>query len=74
MSDEIKEILEENYRLKKENKTQCFHCRHNTVGWVNDYDYEEYGLKGKGIVEICHCSNCGADIEYHIDLGDEEDD
>lgn len=66
--------LQENYDRIYNKNTQCFHCRHNTVGWVDDIDYENYGVKGKGFVQICHCSNCGADIEYYINLGDEEDD
>ena len=52
---------------------QCFHCLQNTVCWECDYDYEDYGYEGEGIVQICHCSNCGAEIEYRIPLKNEED-
>ena len=28
--------------------------------------FEDLGYLGEGIVQICHCSNCGAEIEYRI--------
>lgn len=45
---------------------QCFHCGQNTVHWEADFDFEDYGLEGEGIVHVCHCCNCGADIEYYV--------
>ena len=45
---------------------QCFHCLENTVVWDSDYDYEDFGYEGEGIVHICHCANCGAEIEYRV--------
>ena len=54
---------------------QCFHCLHNSVVWDCDYNYEDYEYEGEGIVQICHCTNCGAEIEYRIPinlLDDEE--
>lgn len=45
---------------------QCFHCLQNTVCWDSDFDFEDFGREGKGIVHICHCANCGAEIEYYI--------
>ena len=53
---------------------QCFHCCTNSVSWDNDFDFEDMGYEGEGIVHICHCSNCGAEIEYRIPLGDPEED
>ena len=52
---------------------QCFHCLSNTVCWDSDYDFEDFGLDGEGIVQCCHCSNCGADIQYIIPLDDNEE-
>ncbi len=52
---------------------QCFNCGHNTVGWDNDFSYEDYGLEGEGIVHVLHCSNCGAYIEYFIDIKEDDD-
>ena len=54
---------------------QCFHCGKMAVVWDNDFDFEDYGLEGNGIVHDCHCTNCGADIQYQIcfDSEDEEE-
>ena len=30
-------------------------------------------MKVKGIIHICHCGNCGAQIEYYIPLSDSDD-
>ena len=40
---------------------ECFHCLQKSVIWDSDYGYD-----GEGVVHICHCANCGADIEYRI--------
>ena len=47
---------------------QCFHCLENSVVWECDYDFEDFGYEGEGIVQICHCNNCGAEIEYRIPI------
>lgn len=52
---------------------QCFHCGANAVIWDNDFDFEDFLYEGQGIVHICHCTNCGADIEYRIAIPDEDD-
>ena len=54
---------------------ECFHCREQTVIWDSDYSYEEWGLEGEGIVQVLHCTNCGAEITYYIsDESNEEQD
>lgn len=53
---------------------QCFHCGLKAVIWDCDFDYEDYGLDGDGIVHECHCTNCGAEITYYIDGGKDERD
>lgn len=45
---------------------ECFHCGAIAVVWDSDFMYEEFGLEGDGVVHICHCCNCGAEIEYHV--------
>lgn len=45
---------------------QCFHCLQLTVVWDCDYDFEDFGYEGEVLIHICHCSNCGAEIEYKI--------
>jgi len=52
---------------------QCFHCGHNTVIWDSDFDFDDFGYEGEGLVHQLHCTNCGAEIEYKIpDKQDEE--
>ena len=52
---------------------QCFHCGAYSVYWGADFDFEDYGLEGEGIIHTCHCDNCGADIEYYIRTGEENE-
>ena len=52
---------------------ECFHCGARAVIWDCDYDFEDFGYEGEGIVQTLHCANCGAEIEYRINLGDGED-
>lgn len=47
---------------------ECFHYGLRAVIWDCDYDFEDYGYEGEGIVHACHCSNCGAEIEYRIPI------
>ena len=54
-------------------KATCFHCMQPAVCWDNDFDYEDYGFEGQGIVHACHCGKCGAEILYMIRIDDEED-
>lgn len=51
---------------------ECFHCLQKSVIWDSDFDFEDYGYDGEGIVHVCHCANCGADIEYTIRTDDQD--
>lgn len=51
---------------------QCFHCLNMSVIWDSDFSFEDFGLEGEGIVHVCHCAHCNADIEYFI--REDEDD
>lgn len=51
---------------------ECFHCCTRSVIWDSDFSFEECGYEGEGIVHICHCTNCGAEIEYRIKENEEE--
>lgn len=53
---------------------QCFHCLSNDVIWDSDFDFSDFGYEGEGIVHICHCAECGAEIEYRIKFADKSDD
>lgn len=43
---------------------ECFNCLHNSVIWEADFDFDDYGLDGAGVVHECRCLNCGARITY----------
>ena len=45
---------------------ECFHCGERQVIWDSDFDFEDFGYEGEGIVQILHCMNCGAEIEYRV--------
>jgi transcription elongation factor Elf1 len=51
---------------------ECFHCGHRSVSWDSDFSFEDFGYEGEGIVQCCHCNNCGADIEYRIPIPDDD--
>jgi len=41
----------------------CWICGGKLI-WGCDYDPEDYGYEGQGIVATLHCSSCGADVTY----------
>lgn len=47
---------------------ECFHCGFRSVIWDNDYMFEDLGIEGEGLVHMCHCDHCGAEIEYYVSL------
>lgn len=53
---------------------ECFHCGEGAVIWNSDFTFEDYGEIDKGLVHVCHCANCGAEIEYGISFNEDEDD
>ena len=50
---------------------QCFHCGEYAVIWQADFEFSDFGYEGEGLVQICECTNCGAEIEYRIPIGEE---
>ena len=52
---------------------ECFHCCTKSVIWDSDFDFSDFGYDGEGIVHMCHCTNCGAKIEYRIPIPDEDE-
>ncbi len=53
---------------------QCFHCCNpHSVIWDSDFSFSDMGYEGEGIVHICHCVECGAEIEYRISEDSEEE-
>lgn len=55
-------------------RATCFHCMCDTVVWDNDFSFEDMGYEGEGIVNCCHCTNCGAEIEYRVSTDEDEED
>lgn len=53
---------------------ECFHCGERTVIWDSDFNFEDCGYEGDGIVHMCHCTNCGADIEYRVAIPEDNED
>ena len=51
---------------------ECFHCCTRSVIWDSDFSFEDFGYDGEGIVQVCHCENCGAQILYLIPIGEED--
>lgn len=52
---------------------ECFHCGKRAVGWEIDFNFEDYGIDGDGIVHVCRCNNCDAEILYFIRIDEPED-
>lgn len=53
---------------------ECFHCLTKSVIWDNDFSFEDFGYEGNGIVQICHCTHCGAEIEYKVPINNDSSD
>ena len=47
---------------------ECFHCLKKSVVWDSDFDFSDFDYEGEGVVHICHCTNCGAEIEYRVSV------
>ena len=52
---------------------ECFHCGCMSVIWDADFSFEDFDAPGDGIVHLCHCESCGAQIEYWISCGEEDE-
>ena len=49
---------------------KCWHCRADMI-WGADFDYEDYGYSGEGIVSSFSCSNCEATAEVCLPFNNE---
>lgn len=52
---------------------KCYHCLSESVCWDCDYDCVDFGYEMEGIVQVFHCMNCGAEIEYVIPFNRRDD-
>ena len=57
--------------LQPVNGLPCFHCGHNAVTWDADFMADEYGYDFEGIVHSCHCTHCGAEVIYIVNLAEQ---
>ena len=53
---------------------ECFHCGRRAAVWQSDFNFEDYGFAGDGIVQVLECTNCGAEILYIIKTEEEKSD
>ena len=49
----------------------CWFCG-GQVYWSADFNFEDYGLEGEGVVAVLRCSECGADFEGYLRTDSEE--
>lgn len=51
--------------------THCWFCGNGMI-WGCDFDFEDYGLDGEGVVAILSCPNCKATAEFYSGQDEEE--
>jgi len=57
--------------LSAENKHKCWFCNGEMI-WGCDFDYDDYGLEGDGIVATLSCKECEAYAEYYSKPSEED--
>jgi len=62
--EEAEVIVEE--LSQERGSATCFHCGSASVSWQSDFDFSDYSLEGEGVVHVCKCGHCGAEIEYKV--------
>jgi len=45
-------------------KTNCWYCGNEMI-WNCDFDFDDYGIEGKGIVTTLSCPQCEATAEFY---------
>ena len=51
---------------------KCWHCNEEVI-WGGDFDYEDYGMDGEGIISNLSCSKCPAFYECYLPIGEEDE-
>lgn len=53
--------------------TKCWFCGAEMI-WGADFDFEDYGIEGDGVIATLSCSNedCGATAEFMTKVKEEE--
>lgn len=70
----LEKAIEVVERDKPSGLYECFHCGAKAVSWDSDFDFSDFGYEGEGVVNCCHCNNCGANIEYQVRTDSKEED
>ena len=52
---------------------KCPNCGHEMI-WQSDFDFEDYGMDGKGIVQNFSCPECETDVIVMTPIKEEESD
>lgn len=74
-------ILNRLTKAKPDMRDTCWNCGGKLV-WQCDYDFDDYGVewydddngnKIDGIVQVLHCSNCFAEVEYKVPCFDKKE-
>ena len=49
----------------------CWHCSNELI-WGADFDYQDYGMEGEGIVSNFSCSNndCEVFVQVYLPIGE----
>ncbi len=47
---------------------ECPYCKQGVLSCTADYEFEEFGVEGEGIVQITRCTNCKIEIETRIPM------
>ena len=55
---------------EEQDRMRCWFCGDQMI-WGADFDYEDYGMEGDGIVATFSCPNCGATADCYS--GSQED-
>lgn len=50
---------------------KCWFCGHELI-WQSDFDFEDYGYEGEGIVAVLSCSHCNAYVECMLSFNEED--
>ena len=55
-------------------KMNCWHCNTELI-WGADFDFEDYGMEGEGIVSNFSCSNedCEVFVEVYLPLSNNKE-
>ena len=46
---------------------KCWFCQGDMV-WQGDFDFEDYGLEGDGLVANLYCPDCEATAQYQVPM------